>query len=65
MDSNNQEQATDKVAMGVSLVIALCVVGIFCAISIAVIEHVDGVPMLNKAKHINLPNSKDYSEIVI
>jgi hypothetical protein len=65
MNQDNQEQVTDKAAIGISLLIALCVVGVFCAVSIAVIEHIDGVPLVQSTKHINLPNNKDYSEIVI
>jgi hypothetical protein len=65
MNRNNQGFENDKFSMGISVLIALCVIGIFCAISVVVLENLQVGPHLDKAKHVSLPNSKDIAGLVI
>jgi hypothetical protein len=65
MRNVNDEQSTDKVSMGLAVFIALCVVGLFCAVSIAIMENIDTTPTTNKDKHINLPNNKEINDFLL
>lgn len=61
MTKNTKEVESDKISMGISVCIALCVVAIFCLISIIVIENVQTPAEINKTKHVKLPNNKDFT----
>lgn len=65
MNKNNLGQNGDKLSMGLSVFIALCVVGLFCAISIVIIESIDHPYINNKNKQISLPSSKEPTEFMI
>ena len=64
MNSENEDQKEDKLSMGLSVFIALCVVSIFCAISIAIVENIDPVAHTVSNKHINLPNNRESVDFV-
>jgi hypothetical protein len=65
MNRNDNDLSGDKFSMGISVVIALCVIGVFCAISVAVIENLQTRTNICKTKHVSLPNSKDLAGLVI
>jgi hypothetical protein len=60
MKNKINRQSEDRVSMGMSVFIALCVVGIFCAVSIAIMENLGNPEQDHKEKHINLPNSNEF-----
>ena len=62
MKNKISRQSEDKVSMGMSVFIALCVVGIFCAISIAIMENIGNSAQqpTHKEKHINLQNNNEF-----
>lgn len=64
MKGKFRQQAADKYSMGISVFIALCVIGLFCAVSIAIIENFHHSEQ-GKGKHITLPNSKDLTDFVL
>jgi len=57
-DENRDEQ---KLSMGLSVFIALCVVSLFCALSIAIVENIDPMAHNDNSKHVNLPNNREFS----
>jgi hypothetical protein len=59
MRGNNQRQIGDKLSMTLSIFIALCVVSIFCAISIIIVENIDSLAENHKNKRISLPHTRD------
>lgn len=63
MNDDNQQQTNDKLSMTLSVFIALCVVSIFCAISIAIVENIDSMSRDHKAKRVNLQHIKDTLQI--
>lgn len=67
MNDNNLGQHSEKLSMGLSVFIALCVVGLFCAISIVIIEGLSShsTKTTNSSKHVNLPSNKDLADFVI
>lgn len=65
MQGNNEHQSNDKLSMTVSVFIALCLVSIFCAISIIIVENIDNLAKTSKMKHVNLPNNRELSEFVL
>jgi len=65
MRGNNQRQIGNKLSMTLSVFIALCVVSIFCAVSIVVIENIDNLSRGNKAKRIHLPHHRDFSDFIM
>jgi hypothetical protein len=65
MNENSGEQSGDKLSMGLSVFIALCVVAIFCAISIGIVENVESLPRHDKDKHVTLQNSKDFADLAL
>lgn len=65
MTANNKQTTSDKLSMGLSVFIALCVVAVFCAISIAIIENVGNAPHTGKNKHVNLPNNREFGDFVL
>lgn len=64
MWGNNQRQNTDKLSMTISVFIALCVVSIFCAISIVIVENIDNISRNHKAKRMHVPNNYEMSKFV-
>ena len=59
----NEDQNDDKLSMGLSVLIALCVVFLFCAISIVIVENMetlDTIKSSDRAQHVNLPNNRDF-----
>lgn len=65
MNSKNVGSGSDKFSMGISVFIALCVVGLFCAISIAVIEKVHIPGQFKHSKQTSTPGSKEFSDFLI
>lgn len=65
MNKENDSCTNDKYSMSISVLIALCVVGIFCAISIVVLENLQTKTHSFEMKHVSLPNSKDVAGLVI
>ena len=65
MTANNKQTTSDKLSMGLSLFIVLCVVAVFCAISIAIIENVTNSQQQTKHKHVNLPNNREFGDFVL
>ncbi len=63
--SDDKQQPSDKLSMTLSVFIALCVVSIFCAISIAIVENIDSVSRQHKSKRINLPHNRDFADLVL
>ena len=55
MDTNN-DQSRDKLSIGLSLFIALCVIGLFCAISIAIAKNIDSMSLEQQTKYLSLPS---------
>jgi len=64
MNENNNEQNEDKLSMGLSVFIALCVVSLFCAISIAIVENIDPLAQNDSGKRVNLQNTREFSGFV-
>lgn len=65
MKGKFRQQDDDKYSMGLSVFIALCVIGLFCAVSIAIIENFHVKNEHSRTKHVNLPNSKDLTDFVL
>ncbi len=65
MRGNNQRQIGNKLSMTLSVFIALCVVSIFCAVSIVIVENIDNISRGNKTKRIHLPHHRDFSDFII
>lgn len=65
MNKNNLGPNSDKLSMGLSVFIALCVVSLFCAISIVVIESIDYPYLNNMNKQVSLPSSKEPTDFMI
>ena len=65
MRGNDQRQIGDKLSMTLSVFIALCVVSIFCAVSIVIVENIDNLSRHNKAKRLNLPHHRDFTDIIL
>lgn len=65
MQDQDQKEATNKLSMTLSVFIALCVVSVFCAISIVVVENIDVLSRSNKLKHVHLPHHRDFTDFLI
>lgn len=65
MRGNNQRQIGNKLSMTLSVFIALCVVSIFCAVSIVIVENIDNLSRGSKNKRIHLPHHRDFSDFII
>lgn len=65
MQGNNRRQSGDKFSMTISVFIALCLVSIFCAVSIIIVENIDNLSKHNKIKRLNLPNNRDLGELIL
>lgn len=65
MRGNNQRQIGDKLSMTLSIFIALCVVSIFCAVSIVIVENIDNLSKNSKSKRINLPHNREFTDILL
>ncbi len=65
MQDNNKRQIDDKLSMTLSVFIALCVVSVFCAISIVIVENIDSFSRHNQSKRINLPHNRDFTDILL
>lgn len=65
MRDNNQRQIGDKLSMTLSVFIALCVVSIFCAISIVIVENIDNLSRHHKSKRLHLPQQSDYISLLL
>lgn len=65
MQDNNDRESSNKVSMTVSVFIALCVVSIFCVVSIAIVENIDGLSSSNKTKRLHLPHHRDFTDFLI
>lgn len=65
MQGNNQRQIGDKLSMTLSVFIALCVVSIFCAVSIVIVENIDNISRHHKAKRIHLQHNQDYTSFIL
>lgn len=64
MWGNNQRQTGDKLSMTLSVFIALCVVSIFCAISIVIVENIDNISRNHKAKRMQVPTNHEVTKFV-
>lgn len=64
MWGNNQRHSSDKISMTLSVFIALCVVSIFCAISIVIVENIDNISRHHKAKRMNVPTHYEMTKFV-
>lgn len=65
MKGRFKQENADKYSMSLSVFIALCVIGLFCAVSIAIIENFHAKNESTHSKHVNLPNSKDVTDFVL
>lgn len=65
MRGNNQRQIGDKLSMTLSIFIALCVVSIFCAVSIVIVENIDNLSRHSKSKRLNLPNTREFTGFML
>ncbi len=65
MQGDNQHQSNDKLSMTISVFIALCLVSIFCAVSIIIVENIDNISKQNKMKRLNLPNNRELGELIL
>lgn len=65
MKGKFRQENADKYSMSLSVFIALCVIGLFCAVSIAIIENFHVKNESVHSKHVNLPNSKDVTDFVL
>lgn len=54
-----------KLSMGLSVFIALCIVSIFCAVSIVIIENIDDMAQNSKARRVNLQNNKEITDYIL
>lgn len=62
MGDNNQNRNQDKLSMGLSVFIALCVVSLFCAVSIAIVENIEPITTKNdNIKRVNLQNAREFT----
>ncbi|HSX19965.1 MAG TPA: hypothetical protein VLG38_02430 [Gammaproteobacteria bacterium] len=64
MRGNNQRQEGDRLSMTLSVFIALCVVSIFCAVSIVVVENIDNISRHHKAKRMSVQNNVEFTKFV-
>ncbi len=64
MRGNNQRQDGDRLSMTLSVFIALCVVSIFCAVSIVVVENIDNISRHHKAKRMSVQNNVEFTKFV-
>jgi hypothetical protein len=62
---DKQQQISDKISMTLSVFIALCVVSIFCALSIVIVENIDNLSRHNSSKRVNLPHARDFTDILL
>lgn len=62
---SEDKQPSDKLSMTLSVFIALCVVSIFCAISIAIVENLDSISRQHKSKRVNLQHNRDFTDLVL
>lgn len=62
MKNDQGKEPEDKVSMGLSLFIALCIVSVFCILSIAIVENIDSAAI--KSKHVNLQNNKEFTNFI-
>lgn len=65
MQSDNQKETGNKLSMSLSVFIALCVVSVFCAISIVIVENIDILSSTNKVKRVHLPHHRDFTDFLI
>ncbi len=65
MQGDNQRQSNDKFSMTISVFIALCLVSIFCAVSIIIVENIDNISKQNHMKRLNLPNNRELGELIL
>ena len=65
MQEKKNEPIADKISMTLSVFIALCVVSIFCALSIVVVENIDNLSKHNSSKRVNLPHTRDFTDLLL
>lgn len=54
-----------KLSMGLSVFIALCLVSIFCLLSIVIVENIDSRAQNSKERRVNLQNNKEFSDFIL
>jgi len=54
MDSNRNQEG-ERLSIGLSIFIAICVIGLFCAISIAIAKNIDKMAKEKQTKFFVLP----------
>ena len=64
MEDNKNNRSDDKLSMGLSVFIALCVVSLFCAVSIAIVENIDPAAQPDNNKRVTLQNTREFSGFV-
>ncbi len=64
MWGNNRRHDSDKISMTLSVFIALCVVSIFCAVSIVIVENIDNISRQYKAKRMSVPNQYEITKLL-
>lgn len=65
MRNDNQEEAGNKLSMTLSVFIALCLVSVFCAISIVIVENIEILSHSNQLKMVHLPHHRDFTDLLI
>lgn len=65
MQDKNIKETENKLSMTLSVFIALCVVSVFCAISIVIVENIENLSRSNKLRHVNLPHQRDFTDFLI
>ena len=56
MEKNNEE-TKEKLSVAFSLFIAVCIVGLFCAISIAISKNINNLSQEKQSHYFKLPNA--------
>ena len=64
MNGENENRG-DKLSMGLSVFIALCVVSLFCAISIAIVENLDTLSHTDSSRRVNLQNNREFADFIL
>lgn len=65
MAGNNQRQISKQLSMSLSIFIALCVVSIFCTVSIILLENMDHLSDDNQVKRVHLPHHREFSDFIM
>ncbi len=65
MHGDDQKENDNKLSMTLSLFIALCVVSVFCAISIVIVENIETLSHNNSFKRVHLPHHRDFTDFLI